>query len=564
MLTRLVASVLLILLLPLFLVIFFLNFLFLGRPIFFHQPRPGLHGVLFTLVKFRTMGEAFDAKGALLPDEQRLTRYGRLLRCLSLDELPALWNVVKGEMGFIGPRPLLPEYLRLYSPEQNRRHNVKPGLTGWAQVSGRNALTWEEKLALDIWYVDHQSVFLDLKILLKTIRALFDFRNTRHQGHVTMPKFEGRKRIYLSPPHLAGTEMTLIQEVLDSNYIVPLGPMVDRFEKEFSTYTGYPYNLAVSSGTAALHLALLVSGVKPGDGVWVSTLTFIGGVSPVLFCGASPTFVDVSLKDWNMDPDLLAEGLQEAHKKKTLPKAVIVTDLYGQPCDYDRFKEICAPYGVALVGDCAESLGARYRGSRSAYGPDISIFSFNGNKIITTSGGGMLSSQNPDLINQARYLSQQARSPVPYYHHEVTGYNYRLSNVLAAIGVAQLEVIEARLQRRRDIYETYQRAFEKIPGLSMIPIAPDREPNYWLSVVMIDPETGMTPEAVRLSLEKEDIEARPVWNPMHCQPVFKDCPVLGGAVAESLFARGLCLPSGSALTSFDQQRVIETVLRNFS
>lgn len=558
LLTRIIALLLLLLLLPLLLVISGMNFLMLGWPVFFQQQRPGLHGTLFKLIKFRTMCEGSHS------DERRLTAYGHFLRRYSLDELPALWNIIRGEMNFVGPRPLLPEYLPLYSTQQKKRHQVKPGLTGWAQIKGRNALTWDEKLKLDVWYVDNRSISLDLKILFKTIVALFQTEDTHHQGHVSMPKFEGNQRIYLSPPHLAGTEMALIQEVLDSNYIVPLGPMVDRFEKEFCEYTGYPHNLAVSSGTAALHLALLSLDVKPGDAVWASTLTFIGGISPLLFCGAHPTFVDASLKDWNMDPDLLEEGLQNAKKKKALPKAIVVTDLYGQPCDYTRFRKICASYGIQLVGDCAESLGARYQGSRSAHGPDTAIFSFNGNKIITTSGGGMLSSKDPEIINQARYLSQQARSPVPYYHHDVIGYNYRLSNVLAAIGVAQLAVIEQRLQRRREIYETYRDAFSKIPGLSMMPIASHGEPNYWLSVVVITPETEVRPEDIRLALEKENIETRPVWNPMHCQPVFKNFPVLGGEVAQSLFATGLCLPSGSALTPLEQQRIIDALLENFS
>ncbi|HXF90800.1 MAG TPA: aminotransferase class I/II-fold pyridoxal phosphate-dependent enzyme, partial [Candidatus Nitrosotenuis sp.] len=255
------------------------------------------------------------------------------------------------------------------------------------------------------------------------------------------------QRIFLSPPHMSGHELDLIKEVFDSNYIAPLGPMVDRFEADICAYTGYSHAVALSSGTAALHLALLSLGIQQGDHIWASTLTFIASVSPITFCGAIPTFIDASTTDWNIDPDLLEEALHDtATRGGVMPKAMIVTDLYGQPCDYNRLLDICQTYGVTLISDAAESLGASYKGSRCP--SPISAYSFNGNKIITTSGGGILASQDKKIIEYARFLSQQARDPFPYYQHTVIGQNYRMSNVLAAIGVGQLKILDDRIEQK--------------------------------------------------------------------------------------------------------------------
>jgi dTDP-4-amino-4,6-dideoxygalactose transaminase len=367
-------------------------------------------------------------------------------------------------------------------------------------------------------------------------------------------------RIYLSPPHLSGLEEAFLKEALDSGWIAPLGPQVEAFEREFAEAVGVPHALAVSSGTAAIHLALLAAGVEPGDEVVVSTLTFAASAFPVLYIGARPIFVDSERRSWNMDPHLLAEFLERRAKVGRLPKAVILVHLYGQSADIDPIQELCEAYGVALIEDAAEALGSTYKGRSPGTLGVAGIYSFNGNKIITTSGGGMLVSSDAELIAHARKLATQAREPVPWYEHAEVGYNYRLSNLLAAVGRAQLRTLEDRVQARRRIFEQYVAGLSDLPGLTFQPEAPWGRHTRWLTVITLDPEAfGRTPEEVRRALEEQGIETRPVWKPMHLQPVFREAETVGGEVAEELFARGLCLPSGSSLSLEDQDRVIEAI-----
>ena len=488
-------------------------------------------------------------------------------------------------------------------------------------------------------------------------------------------------RIFLSPPHMTGEELQLVEDAFESNYIAPLGPMVDAFECEFAEYTGVEYCVAVSSGTAALHLALQGLEIGPGDEVFASSLTFIGSVTPIVFQGATPVFIDCDRTSWNMNPDLLEEELERCDRMGRLPKAVVPTDLYGQCCDLGRIVEICDGYGVPVICDSAESLGGRYLAQRrkdakrrdhelhesyelngegrktyegmnrmdgwvdekkqrsevsdqmsevgerqwvhAGKGAKAAVFSFNGNKIITTSGGGMLASDDEELIEHSRFLSQQARDPFPHYEHSEIGYNYRMSNVLAAIGRGQLRVIEERVRRKRKIFDFYEKGLEDVPGIEFMPEAPYGRSNRWLTVILITPEAfGTDRETVRLALETENIEARPVWKPMHVQPVFQverlktqglrgkvrvvegtsrgqrsegggqkgkqrykvrvvggtsrgqrsevrgrdgkkhySCRVVGGEVAEDLFERGLCLPSGTAMTENDLDRVVSVIRR---
>jgi len=368
------------------------------------------------------------------------------------------------------------------------------------------------------------------------------------------------KRIYLSPPHLSGLEAQFLREALDSGWIAPLGPQVEAFEREFAEAVGVPHALAVSSGTAAIHLALLAAGVEPGDEVVVSTLTFAASAFPVLYIGARPIFVDSERRSWNMDPHLLAEFLERRAKVGWFPKAVILVHLYGQSADIDPIQELCEAYGVALIEDAAEALGSTYKGRSPGTLGVAGIYSFNGNKIITTSGGGMLVSSDAELIAHARKLATQAREPVPWYEHAEVGYNYRLSNLLAAVGRAQLRTLEDRVQARRRIFERYVAGLSDLPGLTFQPEAPWGRHTRWLTVITLDPEAfGRTPEEVRRALEEQGIETRPVWKPMHLQPVFREAETVGGEVAEELFARGLCLPSGSSLSLEDQDRVIEAI-----
>lgn len=368
------------------------------------------------------------------------------------------------------------------------------------------------------------------------------------------------QRIYLSPPHMSGLEQQYVQAAFDSNWVAPLGPNVDAFEVEFCALSGAPYALALSSGTAALHLALIHLGVGPGDEVAVSTLTFSASVNPILYQGARPVFIDSERASWNMDPDLLAEFLAKRARQNRLPKAVILVHLYGQSADVARIQAACAQYGVPLVEDAAEALGATYRGQSPGTFGRAGIFSFNGNKIITTSGGGMLVSADKSLIDHARKLATQAREPAHHYEHEEIGYNYRLSNVLAGIGRGQLQVLAERVAACRRNFAYYAAALGDCPGLSFMPEAEWGRHTRWLTTCTIDPMAfGADREAVRLALEAENIESRPLWKPMHLQPVFAAYERVGGETAEALFADGLCLPSGSSLTEADLARVVAVV-----
>lgn len=368
------------------------------------------------------------------------------------------------------------------------------------------------------------------------------------------------KRIYLSPPHMGPAERELLLDAFDSNWIAPLGPHVDAFEREFCKTVGVPYAAALSSGTAALHLALLMLGVGPGGEVLVSTFTFAATANVVAYLGATPVFIDSDPVSWNMDPGLLGDELEAAAKRGNLPKAVIVVDLYGQCADYGPILETCERYGVPVVEDAAEALGASYRGKPAGSFGKIAVFSFNGNKIITTSGGGMFVSSDRSLVERARHLATQARDPAPHYQHSEVGYNYRMSNLLAAVGRGQLRVLRNRVARKREIFHFYQRALSDLSGVSIMPIADFGEPNYWLTCILVDPARfGTTREDIRLALEKENIESRPLWKPMHLQPIFKDCRVRGGSISEGIFRAGLCLPSGTALTDLELERVVGIV-----
>lgn len=368
------------------------------------------------------------------------------------------------------------------------------------------------------------------------------------------------RRIYLSPPHMSGLEIGYVEEAFATNWIAPAGPHIEAFEQEFCEVVGCSYAVAVASGTAAIHLGLLVLGVGPGDEVLVSTLTFAASVNPIIYQGARPVFVDSERRSWNMDPELLAKALEERARRNRLPKAVVLVHLYGQSADIDPIKEACDRYGVPILEDAAEALGSTYKGKAPGTFGKLGAFSFNGNKIITTSGGGMLVSEDKKLIDHARKLATQARDPAPHYQHSEIGYNYRLSNVCAGIGRGQLRVLEDRVAARRRNFDYYYRALSDVPGIEFMPEAPWGRHTRWLTCLTIDPEKfGATREDVRLALESANIESRPVWKPMHLQPVFSQYEAVGGSVAEDLFNRGLCLPSGSNLTEADLERVVDIV-----
>jgi dTDP-4-amino-4,6-dideoxygalactose transaminase len=367
-------------------------------------------------------------------------------------------------------------------------------------------------------------------------------------------------RIFLSPPHMGDLEQKYIGEAFASNWIAPLGPHVEAFQREFAATVGVSHALATISGTAALHLALQLVGVGNGDDVFVSTLTFAASVNPVRYLGATPVLVDSERDSWNMDPHLLAQELQERAKIGKLPKAVVVVHLYGQSADMDPILESCRKYEVPLIEDAAEALGATYKGRPVGTLGRAGVFSFNGNKIITTSGGGMLVSEDRRLVTHAFKLATQARDPAPYYEHSQVGYNYRMSNVLAGIGRGQLRVLSERVAARRRNFEFYAAALADVPGIEFMPEAPWGTHTRWLTTVVITPaEFGSDRDELRQRLDAANIEARPVWKPMHLQPVYRGCTALGGSVAEDLFQRGLCFPSGSNMTADDLERVVSVV-----
>jgi dTDP-4-amino-4,6-dideoxygalactose transaminase len=367
-------------------------------------------------------------------------------------------------------------------------------------------------------------------------------------------------RIYMSPPHMGPTERELLLEAFDSNWIAPLGPHVDAFEREFAAVVGCEHAVALSSGTAALHLALILAGIQPGDEIATSTLTFVATANAIRYVGAKPVFIDSQTSDWNLDPNLLEEELVSASKRGKPIKAVLAVDILGQCAAYEPLLEICARYGIPLIEDAAEGLGATYRGRLAGMFGELGAFSFNGNKIITTSGGGMLVTQSGEIAQRARFLATQARDPVPHYEHSVVGYNYRLSNLLAAVGRGQLRVLAERVAQRRANFDYYHQHLSEIPGIDWMPEPAECVSTRWLTCITVDPQlTGVTREEIRLALEAENIEARAVWKPLHRQPAYQDCRARGGAVSERLFETGLCLPSGSSLTENDLSRVVSIV-----
>jgi len=361
---------------------------------------------------------------------------------------------------------------------------------------------------------------------------------------------------------MSGRELAYVEDAFASNYVAPAGPMLEAFEKDLAAYTGIPYVVAVSSGTAAIHLALKSLSLERGDEIWASTLTFIGSVVPAIHEGLNPVFLDASPENWTMDTGLLAEEMRAAAKRGRTPKAVIPTDLYGQACDLDTIVPVCAEHGVPVISDAAEAMGAQYKNRHAGDGAFATAFSFNGNKIITSSGGGALASHDPKVIERARYLATQAREPVVHYEHTEVGFNYRMSNISAAIGRGQLEVLDERVARRRQIFELYRERLKDLPGLSFMPEATYGRATRWLTVILLDAEKfGIDRETVRLKLEAANIESRPVWKPMHLQPVFREATHLGGKVSEQLFRDGLCLPSGSQMSDDDVERVAELVTK---
>ena len=368
------------------------------------------------------------------------------------------------------------------------------------------------------------------------------------------------KRIFLASPNMSkeGYEQKYIKEAFDTNWVAPLGENVNKFEEEIANYVGIKHAVALTSGTAAIHLALKAAKVKKEDIVFVSDLTFSATVNPIIYENATPVFIDSEKDTWNMDP----KALEKAFEKYPNPKAVIVVHLYGTPAKIDEIKEICDKHGVTLIEDAAESLGATYKGKQTGTFGKYGIYSFNGNKIITTSGGGMLVSDDEERIAKVRFWSTQAREKARHYEHKEIGYNYRMSNIVAGIGRGQLKVLDERIGQKAEIYNNCKEAFKDIPDIEMEPIPENSKPNHWLSVITLKENSKVKPLDIMIALEKENIESRPVWKPMHMQPVFKDydfIKVEEEPVSTELFERGVCLPSDTNMTKEDQEMVINII-----
>jgi len=379
-----------------------------------------------------------------------------------------------------------------------------------------------------------------------------------------MTKTQVKNRISLSVPHMSGNEIKYINEAFVSNWIAPLGENVEVFEKEIASYVGAKGALAVCSGTAAIHLALILLNVKQGDTVFCSSLTFVGSANPILYQEAEPVFIDSEPETWNMSPDALEKAFKEAVKHNKLPKAVIVVNLFGQSAKMDELTSVCAKYDVPIIEDAAESLGATYKGKASGTFGEFGVYSFNGNKIITTSGGGVLVSDNTEALTRARYLATQAKVPAPYYQHSERGYNYRLSNISAGIGRAQLEVLDSRVRARREVYYIYKEELKSLPTINFMPELDNTFSNRWLTALTINENfTTVTTTELLTYMEEENIEARHVWKPMHLQPLFQNCKYYSHgeneSISEKLFRTGICLPSSSNLTMEDQMRVIKSI-----
>ncbi|HQM69423.1 MAG TPA: aminotransferase class I/II-fold pyridoxal phosphate-dependent enzyme [Bacteroidales bacterium] len=377
-----------------------------------------------------------------------------------------------------------------------------------------------------------------------------------------------KKRIYLSSPHMGGTELKYVNDAFNTNWVAPLGPNVDAFEHSLADYCGIKHAAALSSGTAAIHLALIILGIKPGDEVIASSFTFSATVNPIVYTGAIPVLIDSEPHTWNMDPDLLEKAIidRRSWNSGRKVKAIIVVHLYGMPANIERIMEIANKYEIPVIEDAAEALGSKFRGTQVGTFGKAGILSFNGNKIITTSGGGALISNDKEIIDRARFLATQARDKAPHYQHSHIGYNYRMSNVLAGIGLGQMEVIDERVKARRKNFLFYKEHLLKYKGISFL-----EEPgksyfsNYWLTTILLDPaETGVTREDLQAALENENIESRPLWKPMHLQPVFSSCPAYVNGTSEELFKNGLCLPSGSNLTDKDRSEIMDVITKTLS
>lgn len=375
----------------------------------------------------------------------------------------------------------------------------------------------------------------------------------------------GKIKIWLSSPHMGGDELENIKNAFDENWVAPAGPAIHQFEKDLASYFNVHGAAALSSGTGALHLALINLGIKRGDEVICQSMTFAASANPITYLGAKPIFVDSEEKTWNINPDIVRELIEKKVAMGKKPKAIIVVHLYGMPAKMSELEQISMEYDIPIIEDAAEAAGSTYLGKKCGSFGRMGVISFNGNKIITTSGGGALLSNDWHTITQAKFLATQAKDNAPHYQHSHIGYNYRISNICAAIGVGQMKVLDLRVKQRRANYEFYKKKLGHLPGVEFLSEPEGHFSNRWLTTITVNPNesNGVTRERIRLTLDAENIESRPLWKPLHMQPVFKYVEYFGGNVAEDLFQHGLCLPSGSNLSEEDLNRIVNTILEVF-
>jgi dTDP-4-amino-4,6-dideoxygalactose transaminase len=528
--------------------------------IFYKQERTGRNAEIFTIIKFRSMIENHgDDNTVTVSGDQRITSFGAFIRKYKIDELPELWNVLIGEMSLVGPRPDLPYYYSLLKGEDRKILELKPGITGPASLKYANEeqilklqanpekyhydVMFKDKVKINLTYYYKNNLWIDLKIIFSTIFRL-------------SYTIKEKKRIQLSPPDISVKELAFIKKNFNIDWVASFGPHISNFEKKVSVFSNGFKVAALSSGTASLHLALILSGVKKGDQVLCSSFTFSASANPIVYVGANPVFIDSEKESWNMCPILLEKAIEDCILENEKPKAIMLVHLYGMPAKIDEIMEIANRYDIPVIEDAAEALGSTYKdkplGTFGAFG----IYSFNGNKIITTSGGGALICKDKILVEKAKFLATQSRDDKPHYEHSEIGYNYRMSNVCAGIGLGQLEVLEERIIQKRAIKLFYKEELSSIKEISFLDENEGSYSNFWLTTILLSENSTIDREQLRLHLEKENIESRPLWKPMHLQPVFKGCKSYVNGVSEDLFNRGLCLPSGTNMSIADLKRVV--------
>ena len=553
----------LIVLLPFLFIVSILIKLTSKGSVFYRQERIGQKAKLFTILKFRSMIEDHgDSNTVTVIGDQRITNFGSFMRKYKIDELPGLWNVLKGDMSLVGPRPDIPHYYNLLEGEDRKILDLKPGITGPASLKYANEeqllksqqdpakyhyeVIFKDKVKINLAYYKNNNLFIDLKIIFATI---FRFSYGSQEN----------RRIWLSPPNFSKSELDFVKRDFDLSWVSSFGPHINSFENCLSKISKDFHVAVLNSGTASLHLALILLGVNKGDRVLCSSFTFSASANPIAYLGAHPVFIDSDIDSWNMCPILLEKAIEDCILENEKPKVIMLVHLYGMPAKMDEIMKIANKYDIPVIEDAAEALGSTYKNKPLGTFGVFGVYSFNGNKIITTSGGGALFCKDKALIEKAKFLATQARDDKPHYEHSEIGYNYRMSNICAAIGLGQLEVLEERILQKRAIKLFYKKELSSIQEISFLDESEGSYSNFWLTTILLSENSTIDREQLRLHLEKENIESRPLWKPMHLQPVFKECKSYVNGVSEDLFNRGLCLPSGTNMSIADLKRVVSKI-----